>query len=88
MQNAPTYFRSKEPRLVQAGKEAKRVAEEAAAAGHSRLLALQQKQEGVLADIQVAQRDQDRQHALWEQDKQQLQHEHDKLMQNIQVVHR
>ena len=88
MQNAQTYLRRKEPRLVQAGNEAKRVAEEAAAAGHSRLLALQQKQEGVLADIQVAQRDQDRQHALWEQDKQQLQHERDELMQNIQVVHR
>lgn len=62
------------------------MAEEAAATGHSRLLALQQKQEGVLADIQVAQRDQDRQRTLWEQDKQQLQREHDELMQNIQVA--
>ena len=62
------------------------MAEKAAATGHSRLLALQQKQEGVLADIQVAQRDQDRQRTLWEQDKQQLQREHDELMQNIQVA--
>ena len=85
---AHIHFRSKPTKLLQAGKEAKKVAEEAAAAGHSRLLVLQQKQEGVLADIQVAQRDQDRQRTLWEQDKQQLQHERDELMQNIQVVQR
>lgn len=61
------------------------MAEEAAAAGHRRLLALQQKQEGLLADMQVAQRDQDRQRTLWEQDTQHLQRERDELMQNIQV---
>ena len=76
---AHIHFRSNLTKMLQAGKEAKKVAEEAAAAGHSRLLVLQQKQEGVLADIQVA---------LWEQDKQQLQHERDELMQNIQVVQR
>lgn len=71
--------------MLQAGNEAKRVAEDTAAAGHTRLLALQQKQEGVLADMHLAQRDRDRQRTLWEQDTQQLQRERDELFQNIQV---
>lgn len=70
---------------VQAGKEAKRVADEAAAAAHSRLLMLQQQQESVQADIQSAQRDRERQHTLWEQDKQDLQRQHSELTNSIQV---
>ena len=70
---------------VQAGKEAKRVADEAAASAHGRLLALQQQQESVQTDIQAAQRDHERQHALWEQDKQDLQRQHAELTHNIQV---
>ena len=69
----------------QAGKEARRVADEAAATGHSKLLALQQKQEEVLADMQAAQRDQQRWRAQWEAQKQALQQEHDTLQRSIQA---
>lgn len=69
----------------QAGREAQRVADEAAATGHSRLLALQQKQEAVLADMQAAQRGQERWRAQWEADKQALQQEHNTLQDSIQV---
>ena len=69
----------------QAGKEARRVADEAAATGHSKLLALQQKQEEVLADMQAAQRDQERWRAQCEAEKQALQQEHDALQRSIQA---
>lgn len=69
----------------QAGKEARRVADEAAATGHSKLLALQQKQEEVLADMQAAQRDQERWRAQWEAEKQALQQELDTLQHSIQA---
>lgn len=61
------------------------MADEAAATGHSKLLALQLKQEGVLADMQAAQRDQERWRAQWEAEKQALQQEHDTLQHSIQV---
>ncbi len=71
---------------VQAGKDAQRAADEAAASGHSRLMALQQKQEAVTADMQVAVRDQERWRGQWEAEKQDLQHELADLQQNIQVT--
>lgn len=71
---------------VQAGKDAQRAADEAAASGHSRLMALQQKQEAVTADMQVAVRDQERWRGQWEAEKQDLQHELADLQQSIQVT--
>jgi len=71
---------------LQAGKDAQRAADEAAASGHSRLMALQQKQEAVTADMQVAVRDQERWRGQWEAEKQDLQHELADLQQNIQVT--
>ncbi len=71
---------------LQAGKDAQRAADEAAASGHSRLMALQQKQEAVTADMQVAVRDQERWRGQWEAEKQDLQHELAELQHNIQVT--
>lgn len=70
---------------MQAGKEAQRAADEAAATGHSKLMALQQKQEGVTADIQAAVREQERWRAQWENEKQTLQLEYDGLKHSIQA---
>ena len=70
---------------LQAGKEAQRAADVAAAIGHSKLLALQQKQEGVAADMHAAVQQQERWRAQWEAQKQALQQEHDDLQQSIQV---
>ena len=72
---------------MQAGKEAQRVADEAAATGHSTLMALQQKQEAIGADMQTAAREQERWRAQWEAKKQDLQQEHDTLQHSIQVIH-
>ncbi|KAA6418981.1 MAG: hypothetical protein FRX49_11084 [Trebouxia sp. A1-2] len=69
-----------------AGKDAQRAADEAAASGHSRLMVLQQKQEAVTADMQVAVRDQERWQAQWEAQKQDLQHELADLQHNIQAA--
>ena len=71
---------------LQAGKDAQRVADEAAAAGHSKLMALQQKQEGVHADMQAAVREQERWRAQWEAEKRALQQELDDLQNSIQVM--
>ena len=71
---------------AQAGKDAQRAADEAAASGHSRLMALQQKQEAVTADTQVAVRDQERWRCQWEAEKQDLQHELADLQHYIQVT--
>jgi len=71
--------------VSQAGKDAQRVADEAAASGHSRLLNMQQKQDGIAADVQSAVRDQDRWRAQWEAEKQDLQRERDELQHSIQV---
>ena len=70
---------------MQAGKDAQRAADEAAASGHGRLMALQQKQEAVAADMQSALMGQERWRAQWEAEKQDLQHELADLQHNIQV---
>ena len=49
-------------------------------------MALQQKQEAVTADMQVAVRDQERWRCQWEAEKQDLQHELADLQHNIQVT--
>ena len=73
------------PLCEQAGKDAQRAADEAAAAAHSRLLALQQKQDTVAADMQAAVRDQERWRAQWEAEKQALLQERTELQHSIQV---